>query len=326
MAEDKNIFLDPNNPSLPQVNQAPVGVQTQSVQPQYAGYWVRIVAAYIDGAFFGILTAPFNFGLSKLLPQPDPVIVGNLIGNNSFAFAVVFLFKVWVPLLISGIITLAIAIYFITRYGGTPGKIFFEAKIVDGSGKNISVMRAVKREVLGKFISNLTFGIGYSMVAFSKQKRGLHDKIAGTYVVLNKPLSRWKKILVFIFAALPTIAILGILAAILLLTVNPAKRQNQAQDAARKSDVGQIVTALQAYHQVNNKYPARLDELISSGDLKTLPKDPQDGTYVYSTSRDMLSVTIYANLEAGQAGFSIWCWTSETGRASEVRSASECKP
>lgn len=36
---------------------------------------------------------------------------------------------------------------------------------------------------VGYSISGLTLGIGYLMVAFTKQKQGLHDKIAGTYVI-----------------------------------------------------------------------------------------------------------------------------------------------
>ena len=42
---------------------------------------------------------------------------------------------------------------------------------------------AFLREVIGKFISSILLCIGYLMVAFDGQKQGLHDKIAGTYVI-----------------------------------------------------------------------------------------------------------------------------------------------
>ena len=44
-------------------------------------------------------------------------------------------------------------------------------------------LRAILRETVGKWISALILGIGFIMVAFHKEKRGLHDLIAGTWVV-----------------------------------------------------------------------------------------------------------------------------------------------
>jgi uncharacterized RDD family membrane protein YckC len=43
--------------------------------------------------------------------------------------------------------------------------------------------RAALREILGKFVSGITLGIGYLMVAFDAHKQGLHDKIADTCVI-----------------------------------------------------------------------------------------------------------------------------------------------
>jgi uncharacterized RDD family membrane protein YckC len=37
--------------------------------------------------------------------------------------------------------------------------------------------------VVGKFLSALILGIGYLMAGFDRNKQGLHDRIAGTYVI-----------------------------------------------------------------------------------------------------------------------------------------------
>src|SRR5688572_694960 len=86
------------------------------------------------------------------------------------------------------------------------------------------------------------------------------------------------------------IAIIGILAAAVLIAVNPAKRQNQAKDAQIKSDIGSIATALQAYYAQpgEGSYPDNgdgegLQVLQDNKDLKQIPKPPagSDPDYIY---------------------------------------------
>jgi uncharacterized RDD family membrane protein YckC len=56
-------------------------------------------------------------------------------------------------------------------------------KVVRRDGQNMTYGRAALREILGKFVSGITLGIGYLMVAFDAHKQGLHDKIADTCVI-----------------------------------------------------------------------------------------------------------------------------------------------
>ena len=56
-------------------------------------------------------------------------------------------------------------------------------KVIRTSGMDIGYGRAFLREVPGKFLSGILFGIGYLMVAFDEKKQGLHDRIADTYVI-----------------------------------------------------------------------------------------------------------------------------------------------
>lgn len=66
----------------------------------------------------------------------------------------------------------------------TPGKLLLGMKIVDLNGRRISYWRSLGR-FLGKFLSAILW-IGIIMIAFTKRRQGLHDKIAGTLVVLRE--------------------------------------------------------------------------------------------------------------------------------------------
>jgi uncharacterized RDD family membrane protein YckC len=67
--------------------------------------------------------------------------------------------------------------------GATPGKKLVHIKIVDAKTlQDIDNKQAITRS-LGYIISTLLFLIGFLMVAFRKDKRGLHDLLAGTVVV-----------------------------------------------------------------------------------------------------------------------------------------------
>jgi uncharacterized RDD family membrane protein YckC len=68
-----------------------------------------------------------------------------------------------------------------SEWQGTVGKIALRIRVGDAEGRRISVLRAAMR-YLAKFVSVFTLGIGFLMVAFHGQKRGLHDLLAGTWV------------------------------------------------------------------------------------------------------------------------------------------------
>lgn len=132
------------------------------------------------------------------------------------------------------------------------------------------------------------------------------------------------------------IAILGILAAAVLVAVNPAKRQKQARDAARKSDVGQLATALQAYFTTPGQglYPTGngcgtaggLTTLTASGDLKRLPTDPTGGCYTYTVAGTTAEAAIWTSLEDPTGATGFWCWQSSTGKATELGAQASCTP
>ncbi|HLC72739.1 MAG TPA: RDD family protein [Candidatus Nanoarchaeia archaeon] len=66
--------------------------------------------------------------------------------------------------------------------GGTPGKLILKLRIVNKQGSYIGIPGAILRYI-GKLVSGIILSIGFFMIGWTAKKQGLHDKIAGTYVV-----------------------------------------------------------------------------------------------------------------------------------------------
>ena len=95
------------------------------------------------------------------------------------------------------------------------------------------------------------------------------------------------------------IAILGILAAVLFVSLSGAPKQ-KANDSRRATDAGQLQLAVEMYYNDNNAYPSSFSDLVTAGLIASVPKDPMDGqtdpsgdctgafngkyVYVYATS------------------------------------------
>ena len=135
-----------------------------------AGFWMRVVATFIDA--FIVFTLQFILGsilaFAGVAAMSDNTATGGIaIVVQLFGFAISFGYYV-----------------FFTGYcGQTPGKMALRIKVISKDGSPIGYGRAAFREIPAKFISGLIFGIGYLMVAFDEQKQGLHDRMANTYVI-----------------------------------------------------------------------------------------------------------------------------------------------
>ena len=80
---------------------------------------------------------------------------------------------------------LIIVAYFIGLWawrGQTLGQMAAHVKVVRQDGKPMDLGTAVLR-FIGYVVCILTLGIGFLMIVFDERKRGLHDRLAGTYVV-----------------------------------------------------------------------------------------------------------------------------------------------
>lgn len=72
------------------------------------------------------------------------------------------------------------------------------------------------------------------------------------------------------------IAVLGVLATVVLVAINPLEQLARGRDAGRKSTLGQLSRALQSYYTSQNAvYPAVnatwINSIIAAGEIKSLP-------------------------------------------------------
>ena len=86
----------------------------------------------------------------------------------------------------SAIIVIATGFLYFTLFvgacGQTPGKRLFGQKVVCANDQEMTYGRACLRSLCW-ILSLLLFSVGFLMIAFTWQKRGLHDMLAGTYVI-----------------------------------------------------------------------------------------------------------------------------------------------
>jgi uncharacterized RDD family membrane protein YckC len=166
-------------------------VSPHAPAPQpYAGFWLRFVAALVDGLILGIpfwivvgvLISMFG-GLGMLLhriPQDsrpvDPREVMALLAPFFMAFFLgwlVFFILQW----------LYFAIMESSERQATVGKSVMSLRVTNSEGQRISFGHATGR-YFAKIVSGMVpLAIGYIMAGFTERKQALHDMIAGTLVL-----------------------------------------------------------------------------------------------------------------------------------------------
>jgi len=160
--------------SLPNLNVSGAGGSFTA-----AGFWRRAGASILDGIIVGVIKAifqlPLDIGIRIAMPDPNNPGQPNMTGA---------MITLALNLIIYVVITYYYFGYFYSTRGASPGKNLLSLKVVDSrTGKFISYGTAFKREVFGKFLSAIVFGIGYLMVAFRQDKMAWHDLIFHTRVI-----------------------------------------------------------------------------------------------------------------------------------------------
>jgi len=156
---------------------------------RYAGFWIRFIASFLDTLFLALPVGIVIYFLSdgnwfdfaqyqqnlQMAMSGNPHALDNQ-PHTSFRWELLFEISV-----------LVVTVIFWDRWrGATPGKKFVHIKIVDAkTHKDINNKEAITRS-LGYIPSTLLFGIGFFMVAFRKDKRALHDLLAGTAVIYDE--------------------------------------------------------------------------------------------------------------------------------------------
>jgi len=138
----------------------------------YAGFWIRFAAVFLDGLILGAVN--FVIGLVAGLSA------GQAVGAEPAGALVLQLILVLIQLAIG----VGYETFMIGKYGATLGKMACKVRVVTADGQAVSYARAFGR-YFAKMLSYLTCSIGFIIAGFDDQKRGLHDHICNTRVVLN---------------------------------------------------------------------------------------------------------------------------------------------
>ena len=156
----------------------------------YAGLGRRFVAFIVDIiliALFGIIAVAFFnqtngiMYLYYLVVDHAPI---STLTESGAPIAALGPIAAAVGLLVIVVPWLYYAGFESTRGQATPGKILMSLQVTDLEGSRISFGRATLR-FFAKFISVLIIFIGFIMIGLTKKRQGLHDKIAGTLVLLQ---------------------------------------------------------------------------------------------------------------------------------------------
>jgi uncharacterized RDD family membrane protein YckC len=148
--------------------------QARQIATKYAGFWIRVAAAILDSlllltaglplrALFG--SAVTVFGMNANMPIHDLMHLRRLV-RLAIALALAWAYRAGMES---------------SSYQATLGKLAVRLKVTDEHGNRLSFARATARH-FAKYLSLMSFGIGYFMVGFDEEKQGLHDRIAGTRV------------------------------------------------------------------------------------------------------------------------------------------------
>lgn len=145
------------------------GAAFSTGQLNYAGFWIRFAAKLVDGIILGV-----PFMIVFIIAMRSAITNPGAEPDSPF-----------LPLLLQlGMILVqgAYSIFFIGKYGATPGKMVCKLKVVKSDGSSITFARATGR-FFAEMVSGLVCNIGYIIAAFDSEKRALHDHMCNTRVV-----------------------------------------------------------------------------------------------------------------------------------------------
>ena len=137
--------------------------RTVAGDSSYGGFWIRLIAYILDAIILGIPIAILRFALNPSNSSSGhPVLVFVLTIVIEVAYFAGFWSSGWQATL--GQKVCGLRVVSTTNFG----KISFGR----GAGRFFAMV-----------LSGLIFCIGFLMIAFTERKQGLHDMIAGTYVI-----------------------------------------------------------------------------------------------------------------------------------------------
>ncbi|MBZ0159002.1 MAG: RDD family protein [bacterium] len=159
---------------------APQADAPESGAGPQAGFWIRLAAWAIDIPCLFLVTIAFALAALTTI-----YLGGRLGGEINSQVMVLAGYSIVAIVMLSGMVYCTI---FVGSYGQTPGKMVYRLKVIRIDGQEMTYGRALLRSLCW-ILSLLLFGIGFLMIACTRQKRGLHDILAGTSVIRLQRLS-----------------------------------------------------------------------------------------------------------------------------------------
>jgi uncharacterized RDD family membrane protein YckC len=158
----------------------------ETPQYTYAGFWMRLVAAIIDGVLIGIVNLIILVPFLGLVGLTAAARASDVDMESQGAGLMIALLSTYIISMLA--VAVAGWLYFAlmesSTRGATLGKMALGLRVVDMNGIQIGFGRATGR-YFGKLLSGAIFFIGYIMAGFTQQKQALHDIMAGCLVVRN---------------------------------------------------------------------------------------------------------------------------------------------
>ena len=186
-AQEKPALLLPTDVSAPPYHSPGSGLpplgswdrasEQVGVAPK-AGFWIRLVAWIAD--IVCLFLATIALAVLVLTTIWFGGRLGGEINDQVMALAG---YSSAIIVMASGFLYFTL---FVGSRGQTPGKMLFGLRIVRVNGQEMTYGRACLRSLCW-ILSLLLFSVGFLMIAFTRQKQGLHDVLAGTYVIRNPP-------------------------------------------------------------------------------------------------------------------------------------------
>jgi uncharacterized RDD family membrane protein YckC len=138
-----------------------------------AGFAIRTLALLLDTSISAtvliLLPSYVYFLLTKDLGIESVVNSGLLLLGLLFSLSALYVFY---------------QTYFISKFGGTPGKLLCGLQVRDyETGNRISMKTAFLRQTAGYAFSSQFFGLGFYMITRSKENRAWHDELFNTVVL-----------------------------------------------------------------------------------------------------------------------------------------------
>ena len=179
-----SVSMAPIPPAVPAPAYAAAPAVAYAALPisRYGGFWIRLLAHFIDHVILSAIAAPLFFIL--VLPailrvineaernrEPSPELIIAIV-SSVFVYIVLAFVGQW----------LYEALLTSSSWQGTLGKRVLQLKVTDETGNRIGFGRATGR-FFAKILSSMFFCIGFIMVGLTDRKRGLHDMLAGTVVM-----------------------------------------------------------------------------------------------------------------------------------------------